>query len=185
MPWRREWYPLQYSSCLENSMARGAWWTTRIWKSWTDWATNTFRFFLFCLSFKSFGRFNIISFANKFQDKNYVFNYSVMSLTLFPMVAIIYELDSRWLQDAVFIATRGEFWTASMPREWVLKSKSKERNDYPLQYSCLENFLDRRAWWATVQGVAKSPTLSSNHFHFFSSLLLSHWESPICPLVVI
>ena len=42
MPWRREWYPLQYSSCLENSMARGAWWTTRIWKSWTDWATNTF-----------------------------------------------------------------------------------------------------------------------------------------------
>ena len=52
-------------------------------------------FFLFCFSFKSFGRFNIISFANKFQDKNYVFNYSVMSITLFPMVAIMYELDSR------------------------------------------------------------------------------------------
>ena len=25
--WRREWLPLQYS-CLENSMHRGAWWTT-------------------------------------------------------------------------------------------------------------------------------------------------------------
>ena len=26
----------------------------------------------------------------------------------------------------------------------------------PLQYSCLENPIDRRAWWATVHGVAKS-----------------------------
>ena len=25
-----------------------------------------------------------------------------------------------------------------------------------LQYSCLENSMDRRAWWATVHGVAKS-----------------------------
>ena len=24
----------------------------------------------------------------------------------------------------------------------------------PLQYSCLENLLDRGAWWATVHGVA-------------------------------
>ena len=23
----------------------------------------------------------------------------------------------------------------------------------PLQYSCLENFMDRGAWWATVHGV--------------------------------
>ena len=30
-----------------------------------------------------------------------------------------------------------------------------ERNGYPLQYSCLENPMDRRAWWATVQGVGK------------------------------
>ena len=26
----------------------------------------------------------------------------------------------------------------------------------PLQYSCLENFMDRRAWQATVHGVARS-----------------------------
>ena len=25
----------------------------------------------------------------------------------------------------------------------------------PLQYSCLENSMDREAWWATVQGVAR------------------------------
>ena len=30
-----------------------------------------------------------------------------------------------------------------------------ERNVNPLQYSCLENPMDRRAWWATVYGVAK------------------------------
>ena len=32
-----------------------------------------------------------------------------------------------------------------------------EGNDYPLQYSCLENFMDRGAW-ATVHGVAESQT---------------------------
>ena len=28
----------------------------------------------------------------------------------------------------------------------------------PLQYSCLENPMDRGAWWATVQRVTKSQT---------------------------
>ena len=28
-------------------------------------------------------------------------------------------------------------------------------NGYPHQYSCLENPMDRGAWWATVHGVAK------------------------------
>ena len=30
--------------------------------------------------------------------------------------------------------------------------------DNPLQYPCLENPMDRGAWWATVHGVAKSQT---------------------------
>ena len=30
-----------------------------------------------------------------------------------------------------------------------------EGNDNPLQYSCLENPMDRKAWWATVHEVAK------------------------------
>ena len=29
-------------------------------------------------------------------------------------------------------------------------------NDNPLQYSCLENSMDRASWWAAVHGVAKS-----------------------------
>ena len=28
----------------------------------------------------------------------------------------------------------------------------------PLQYSCLENIMDREAWWATVHRVTKSQT---------------------------
>jgi len=31
-----------------------------------------------------------------------------------------------------------------------------EGNGYPLQYSCLENSMDKGAWWAIVYGVAKS-----------------------------
>ena len=34
----------------------------------------------------------------------------------------------------------------------------EEGNGYPLQYSCLENFLARGAWKATVHGVTKSWT---------------------------
>ena len=34
----------------------------------------------------------------------------------------------------------------------------EEGHGNPLQYSCLENPMDRRAWWATVHGVTKSRT---------------------------
>ena len=32
----------------------------------------------------------------------------------------------------------------------------------PLQYSCLENSMDKRAWWAMVHGVTKSQARLSN-----------------------
>ena len=48
-----------------------------------------------------------------------------------------------------------------------------EGNGNWLQYSCLENLLDRRVWWAIVRGVAKSQTWLSD-FHFHSQLRRSH-----------
>jgi len=39
----------------------------------------------------------------------------------------------------------------------------------PLQHLCLENPMDRGAWWATVHVVTKSRTrLSDQHFHSFT-----------------
>ena len=35
----------------------------------------------------------------------------------------------------------------------------------PLQYSCLENSMDSRAWWVTVHGVAKNWTRPSTQTH--------------------
>ena len=37
-----------------------------------------------------------------------------------------------------------------------------ERNGYPLQYSCLENSIDRGAWHALVHGVTESQTQLSD-----------------------
>ena len=37
---------------------------------------------------------------------------------------------------------------------WLERSPG-EGNDNPLQYYCLENSMDRRAWQATVRGVTK------------------------------
>ena len=39
----------------------------------------------------------------------------------------------------------------------------REGNGNPLQYSCLENPMDRGAWQASIHGVAKSPTQLSEH----------------------
>ena len=43
-----------------------------------------------------------------------------------------------------------------------LVSPFGEGNDNSLQYSCLENFMDRGVWRATVYGVIKSQTWLSN-----------------------
>ena len=46
-------------------------------------------------------------------------------------------------------------------------------NGNPLQYCCLENSMDRGAWWATVYGVAKSRTRLSDFTHSLDSILKS------------
>ena len=63
-----------------------------------------------------------------------------------------------------------------------------EGNGTLLQHSCLENPMDRGAWWATVHGVAKSQTRLSEftytfHFHALEKEMATHssvlaWRSP-------
>ena len=61
----------------------------------------------------------------------------------------------------------------------------------PLQYPCLENPMDRGAYWATVHGVAKSRTrLSDFHFHsaadmnMLSEYLLVGWSSELTLYII-
>ena len=51
-----------------------------------------------------------------------------------------------------------------------------EGNGNPLQYSCLENPMDRGAWGATVHGVAESDTTEQLNFSLF---LLHIYFSPL------
>ena len=48
-------------------------------------------------------------------------------------------------------------------------------NGNPLQYSCLENPMDRGAWWATVHGAVKSGTgLNDLHYHLGLTLNIGY-----------
>ena len=58
-----------------------------------------------------------------------------------------------------------------------------EGNGTPLQYSCLENPMDRGAWWAAVHGVTTSGTRLSDftftfHFHALEKAMAPHPSTP-------
>ena len=56
----------------------------------------------------------------------------------------------------------------------LVRFLGEEGSGTPLQYSCLENPMDRGAWWAAVHGVTKSRTRLSDFtftFHFSLSCI--------------
>ena len=71
---------------------------------------------------------------------------------------------------------------------WVIELRPGEGNGTPLQYSSLENPMDRGAWWAAVRGVAKSRIRLSDfafnfHFHALEEEMATHssvlaWRIP-------
>ena len=62
-------------------------------------------------------------------------------------------------------------WFQSLGQEDPL-----EKEMAPLsQYSCLENSMDRRAWWATVHGVAKSQMQLNNNNGYMDDQRASLW----------
>ena len=76
----------------------------------------------------------------------------------------------------------------TLPKKVRLVKAIGEGNGTPLQYSCLENPMDRGAWWAAVHRVAKSWTQLSNftftfHFHALEKEMATHssvlaWSIP-------
>ena len=62
--------------------------------------------------------------------------------------------------------------------------ESGEGNGYALQYSCLDNPVDRGAWWAAVHGVAQSWTrLKRLSMHALEKEMAAHssilaWRIP-------
>ena len=66
-----------------------------------------------------------------------------------------------WLSSKESVCSAGD--PGSLPG---LGRSPGKGNDNPLQYPCLENPMDRGAWWAIVHGVSQSQTrlkrLSSN-----------------------
>ena len=80
--------------------------------------------------------------------------------------------------------------SALADRFFTTTTTSREGNGTPLQYSCLENPMDRGAWWAAVHGVMKSRTRLSDslslftfHFHALEKEMATHssvlsWRVP-------
>ena len=48
-----------------------------------------------------------------------------------------------------------------------------EGNENPLQYSCLENPMERGGWWAILHGVTKESDTTSVQFSSVSQLCLT------------
>ena len=68
-------------------------------------------------------------------------------------ILCLYKDRAVWLSNKVSACSVGDL--GSIPG---LRRSPGEGNGNPLQYSCLENPMDREAWWATVHGFTKSQT---------------------------
>ena len=104
-------------------------------------------------------------------------------------------LDVLMIRNYTFICSGGSTPPPGLPRwhsgkESSCQCRSHERQSSipgsrrspggehgnPLQYSCLENLMDRGAWWAIVHGVSKSGTRLSTRAHTHTH---THTHTPL------
>ena len=113
-----------------------------------------------------------------FSDSNFFFLFD-------PLVVCVWISKYVWMpQFSFYLPNRGDIRDAGS----ILGSgRSPEgENGNPLQYSCLENPMDRGTWWSTVHGVAKSQTqLQWLSMHCFTSSFTPKWlEKVLCMISV-
>ena len=119
--------------------------SSSIWCCWCYWVLLLHETFLLTVTANSSTSFSIRFFLTKVLLSHYIhINYSLVQWWRICLQHRRLESDS-----------------------WVRNLISGKGNGNPLQYSGLENPMDRGAWRATVHGVEKSWTwLSKKHFHF-------------------
>jgi len=97
------------------------------------------------------------------ESRTHIYSKHVKVLESFPGGSEVKNLPARDAGDVV-----------SIPGLW---RSPWGRNGSPLQYSCLENPMDRGVWWAAVHGVMRSQAWLSNwaythtHTHTHTMLL--------------
>ena len=145
--------PLQ-CSCLENPRDGGAWWAAvyGVSQSWTR--LKRLSSSRSSKSQEDRERLIVLQWYKTYLGKGLLF--LVLIWFGFP------KLNTQSAETKSFLHSMVNY----LPAVWVgipgLGRYPGEGNGNPLQYSCLENSMDRGAWWATVHGVAKSRTQLSN-----------------------
>ena len=67
--------------------------------------------------------------------------------------------QTNFLLISVYLSSKGKESACKLGNLGSIPGSGRcpgEGNGYPLQYSCLENSMDRGTWQTTVHGVAKS-----------------------------
>ena len=114
-------------------------------------------------------------------------NFITSTRTLLWYLIALYKVGFSWYKCVLFIyidkicifgASQVTQWVKNPPamQEMQADASSVPRwerssgggHSSPLQYSCLENPMDRGAWWATVHRVAESNTTEvTEHTHAY------------------
>ena len=66
---------------------------------------------------------------------------------------ICYMYDLVYLDEYTHLGKESSYNAGDSGSTPESERRPREENGYPLQYSCLENSMDRGAWWASVYGV--------------------------------
>ena len=118
----------------------------------------------------------LISRSSLFIEYSYIFKVYIfiglillflLTLTNVCLLLSVSSVFLLWINDFLGGAS-GKGTTCQCRRHkrpgliLVWRRSPEEGNGNPLQYSCLENPMDRGAWWATVHGVTKSWTRLSD-----------------------